>query len=169
MAATYVDIPACDLDAFLTSRGYSVIPSGPEAADAKSGGLAGTRERVYGRIRKDIGFPLCVRVYTSLVEGSQRDNGDDAIRIVLVTRNKLGEIKLIHTLKRVHRVAGWRKNLAERLDAAEVMELRRCKHYGCGGVLCERTSKRYVQGSNQRVSSKFLGCSNYPNCRYTES
>ena len=167
MAATYVDIPASDLDAFLVDRGYSVVPTGPKAADAKSGGLAGTREAVYGRIRKDVGRPVSIRVYTSLVQGDQRDVGEDAMRVVLVTRNTAGDIKRIYSFKRVHRVAGWRKNLAERLEAAERLELRTCRQ--CDGVLCERESKKYAQGSGTKIVRKCLGCSNYPNCQYTES
>ena len=152
MAATYVDIPASDLDAFLTGKGYSVIPTGQNAVPAKSGGLASTREVVYGRLRRGEKAVISIRVYTTLDGGHQRDQGDDAIRVVMVTRLADGGIKTIHTFKRVHRVAGWRKNLAARLDEADKTHFALCPK--CSGIMVERTGKR----------GPFLGCVNYPTC-----
>lgn len=136
--ATAVEISLRDMDEFLSRQGFSVIPNLPR-----------TREVVYGKV---VGANLCLRVYTSIEGGSSRGVGEDAIRTVLVARVE-GEVKLVGSDRRVHRVEGWRKNLQSRLDGWAEQLGPACPK--CGLPTVKRRSKR----------GPFWGCSNYPVCR----
>src|SRR5688572_7703740 len=100
--AQSVTISRADMTDFLTARGFSEVPANK---------LPGTKERVFA---KSVDGELVLRVYTSVVGDYSRDNGKDAIRLVLVSW-ATGEAKIIGSEKRVHRVVGWRANLDERL------------------------------------------------------
>ena len=127
-----------DMHDFLTERGFTLIPNLPR-----------TKELVYGLIVRP---GVCLRVYTSVEGERTRDNGEDAIRVCLVT--KVGDnIVGIGSDRRVHRVVGWRKNLADRLENWTDQLGPDCPK--CGKPTVRRRSRR----------GPFWGCSNYPQCR----
>jgi hypothetical protein len=158
MPAEFIFIEHAALDGFLTHRGFRVIPPASGPAAAKPGAVT-AKETVYGKVGRAGDVPLCIRVFTSQVDGHQRDCGADAIRVTLVTKNAEGEVKAIRGFKRVHRVKGWAENLSARIAEAESLTIKRCQ---CGGVMCDRTPK----GSKKAT---FIGCSEYPRCKRTES
>jgi hypothetical protein len=93
---------------------------------------------------------LSVRVYSSITErlGGARDVGEDAIRVVVwAVKNKV----LVASEKRVHRVRGWRTNLADRIARDEVAAC------ACGGYWVKRTGK---------YGESYV-CSGYPVCKRT--
>lgn len=113
--------------------------------------IPGTKERVYSRfVDRDAG--ICQRVYTSVVGDSSRGVGEDAIRVVLVTKLKNGEVKFVGADRRVHRVAGWRENLQERINAWRDQIGPKCTACGCPTVL-------------KKTKRPFWGCCRYPLCR----
>jgi hypothetical protein len=128
--------------------------------------LPGTLELVWGkRVDKPLlngdKLPLSLRVYTGInPSGDSRGVGEDAMRVNLFARKTDAQgqpiiIKLAGS-KRVHRVAGWKANLQNRIDRwAEGMKL--CPK--CGMPMVER------KGTN----GKFLGCLGYPACHNTEN
>jgi len=143
MPAVYTDITRADIEEFLTPLGFTKMD------------LPNVRELVYGkRVDRD-GLALSLRVFTGIdPNGHSRDVGEDAIRCVVFWRNPEGEVKKVATSKRVHRVAGWKKNLGERLEDWKLGPV--CS---CGSPMVERKSK----------NGKFFGCSNFPACRQTKA
>jgi hypothetical protein len=127
-----------DMHDFLTAKGFALIPN-----------LPGTKELVYGQVVRP---GICLRVYTSVVGEASRDNGEDAIRCVLVTKVD-NEVKFIGSDRRVHRVQGWRNNLQDRLNNWPQQLGPDCPK--CGAATVQRRSKR----------GPFWGCSRYPVCR----
>ena len=117
--------------------------------------VPGTAEIVYERVVND---GLAVRVYSSItdrLEGA-RACGEDAIRVVVwAIKNRI----IIATETRVHRVAGWRANLADRIaKAISRIERDGVPTCSCGsGYWVKRTGKY----------GEFFGCSNYPLCKNT--
>ena len=136
--AVAVEISLSEMTEFLTSQGFTVIPKLPR-----------TNEVVFGKV---VGSNLCLRVYTSIEGDSSRGVGEDAIRTVLVARVD-GEVKIVGSDRRVHRVAGWRKNLQDRLDNWESQLGPCCPK--CGSPTVRRLSKK----------GPFHGCVRYPDCR----
>lgn len=135
--ATAVTISRSEIHDFLTERNFREIQ------------IPGTHEMVMSRF---VGPDLCLRVYTSVVDDSSRGTGEDAIRTVLVVRSQ-DQVRIIGADKRVHRVAGWRANLQNRLDNWAEQLGPTCPV--CGKPTVKRRSKR----------GPFWGCSDYPNCR----
>ncbi len=146
MAAAY-NITQTEMENFLHPQGFIQI------------NLPGVHELVYAK-RVDIdGLALALRIYTGInPSGNSRDVGTDAIRCVIFWKNDAGEIRKVATTKRAHRVAGWKKNLQDRLDNIRV------------GKKCPVDSAPLVarKGRNANGSYSFLGCANYPNCKHTE-
>lgn len=137
--AIAVEISRREMHEFLTAQGFKEMM------------LQGTKERVYGKV-VDAKTPICLRVYTSVEGESTRGVGEDAIRCVLVT--KVGnETKIIGSDKRVHRVAGWRANLQNRLDNWQDQLGPTCPK--CKGMTTRKRSRR----------GPFWGCCKYPVCR----
>jgi hypothetical protein len=131
-----------EMDTFLKPRGFQIVE------------VPGTKEIVYSKI---VDHEMCLRVYTSIVNGESRSNGEDAIRVVLVTRaiNEVTgkyEVKIIGSDRRVHRVIGWRANLQNRLDNWRDQLGPACPN--CGRVTVQRRSRK----------GPFWGCSGYPIC-----
>lgn len=143
MSTTYTNVTQADIEEFL----------GPQYKQIR---LDRVRELVYARRVDRDGMQLSLRVFTGIEpDGISRDVGTDAIRCVLIWRNpKNGETATVATSKRVHRVAGWRRNLQARLDTLEP-DGPRCEK--CGAPMVLRTSKR----------GPFYGCAGYPNCKHT--
>jgi hypothetical protein len=135
--AKSIHISRTDMANFLSRQGFMEVK------------IPGTREMVMGRI---VAPGMCLRVYTS-VEGEQtRDNGEDAIRCVLVTK-VADNTRIVGSDRRVHRVEGWKANLQNRLDNWRDQLGPTCPK--CGAPTTRRRSRRGF----------FWGCSNYPNCR----
>lgn len=126
-----------DMVDFLTERGFQEIK------------LPGTKELVMGRIVQP---GLCLRVYTSVVGEQSRDNGEDAIRTVLVAKVE-GDVKIIGSDRRVHRVEGWKDNLNRLIEGWRDMLGAPCPV--CGAPTVRKKGRRY----------DFWGCSRFPICR----
>lgn len=122
--------------------------------------LPGVSELVYARRQDHDGLTLTLRVFTGIdPNGQSRDKGTDAIRVVLFWRQDDGTITKVATSKRVHRVEGWRKNLASRIESIAVGPL--CT---CGSPMVER-KRRALTG----CKSTFYGCARFPVCRETRN
>lgn len=151
--ATAVIIQARDMIKFLEDRKFQRIE------------LTGTKEMVFSKgfhidltntdaagnkIIVDT-IPLAVRVFTSIaLIGRSRDIGKDAIRVVVMARGVDGTPYPIGKDRRVHRVEGWRENLAERLDNIQRQLDPECPE--CAAPMVARS------GANGR---KFFGCIRY--------
>lgn len=141
MAASYVAITAAEMDAFLASQGFERIE------------LPRTRELVYARRADTGGHALSLRVYTGIEpSGESRDVGADAIRCVIAWRKADGTASVVAKAKRVHRVAGWRANLQQRIDT---LTLPTDPCGACGSPMVLRKSAR----------GSFYGCASFPDCR----
>ena len=138
MAATFTQIHEDEICGMLKDNGFVQIR------------LDGVQEIVMAKL---IAPNISMRVYTSVESGVVRDCGEDAIRIVLCSKNAVGEIKVIGTSKRVNRTQNWRERLQERIESWEEMLGPPCAK--CGAKTVERKGK----------FGKFWGCTNYPNCR----
>ncbi len=143
--ATYINITAKDMELFLEAQGFKPMS------------LPGTVELVWGKRVDQGGTQLSLRVYSGIdPSGNSREVGADAIRVNLFTRLPDGKIVKVSGSKRVHRVAGWQKNLQVRLDKWGD-DLRTCPD--CGMPLVVRNGK----------NGEFLGCTGYPNCHHSEN
>jgi len=140
--ASYVNISRTEMVEFLGEQGFKEVQ------------LENTREMVLGKI---VAKNICLRVYTGIVGDISRDVGRDAIRVGVFFRRPDATIVKVAGSKRVHRVAGWRKNLADRLDRWREQMFPACH-------VCDMPS---VERTNKKDKTKFLGCSQYPNCRAT--
>ena len=145
--AHYVNITETEMDQFLAAQGFYRIS------------LEGTVELVYGKRVKQDDLQLTLRVYTGIdPSGHSRDIGTDAIRVHLFMRAKDDRIIKLNGSKRVHRVAGWKNNLQNRIDNwLEYLPKHKCEK--CGLPMVPRKSKR----------GPFLGCAGYPNCHNTRA
>ena len=147
MAAHYTNVTQEELEEYLLPQGFKKLT------------VPGTTELVYGkRVDRD-GLQLTLRVYTGIApSGNSRGVGEDAMRVTLFMRIDTGKIVMLGGSKRVHRVAGWKKNLQARLDGWEDgLPDRKCSQ--CGYPMVRRDSKR----------GEFYGCCRYPECRHTEN
>lgn len=135
--ARFQTISETEMDLFLKEKGFSAIT------------LQGTTEKVYGKlVAKDI----CLRVYSSIESGTSRECGEDAIRVVLASRQKTG-IKIVGSSRRVNRTKNWRDNLQKRLDSWFEML----------GPACPKCSATMVDRNG--AYGDFWGCSNFPECK----
>lgn len=165
--ATYYNISRDEMHAFLTARGFVPMK------------LEGVQELVYGKRVDQNNKPLTLRVYTGInPSGASRGVGEDAIRVALFvlfrkqvgfnhkTNEPIWTMQTAHVGgdKRVHRVEGWAKNLANRLDTwQEGLPDHDCPK--CGSPLTIRKGKY----------GPFAGCAAYnikvngqPSCKYIE-
>jgi len=161
--AQYYNISIEEMNSFMISQGFSRIPQEM---------LPGTRELVYGKRVDNSGIALTVRVYTGIdSSGQSRDVGQDAMRVALFTRvpdptNPSKTLsKQLFGSKRVHRVAGWVKNLKSRID--EVIEKSKYQK------VCDRCGLPMIlrQGKSKSTGKpySFYGCSGYPSCTNTKT
>ena len=105
-------------------------------------------EIVYG---KELNPKLVMRVYTGIVGQSSRNSGQDAIRVALFKNGQWcrGSAKVL-------RIPTWQVNLQKRID--DLSKTKDCQQ--CGSPMVERV--------NRQDKRKFLGCSAFPKCKYTE-
>lgn len=127
----YVNINETEMVDFLTSQGFVEVP------------VAGTHEMVFSKLLEKGKFPVCMRIYSSIVRGAARDCGEDAIRVCLVTKfldeNEKEAVRGFGHSKRVYRVEGWKKNLQQRIDAWEGLQSPPCPH--CAAPMVARKGK----------------------------
>lgn len=109
----------------------------------------GTSEIVYEADMQARGF--AVRCYSSIVSGTARGVGQDAIRIVKVFYDVNGKAWPFKAFT-VNRIVTWRKNLQRRIIEVRDMPVRVCPK--CGRPMKERTGPY----------GKFFGCASYPKC-----
>jgi len=122
-----------EMEAFLFPKGFVRMQ------------LPRTIENVYGkRVTKD-GFPVSIRVYSSIDGGEARKNGEDAIRVMPYTL--FGEQPvLVGKIQKVLRITTWEKNLAKAIDNWDA-QWKLCS--ACGYPMTLRSS------------GKFWGCCTY--------
>jgi len=137
----YVPIPENEMVEFLSAQGFSEIPTPPN------------QEMVFSKLLVKGQYPICLRVYTSVVRGEARDCGEDAIRVCLVTKVKDKDqkeaVRGFGKSKRVYRVEGWKKNLQSRIDQWEGMQSPPCPQ--CSAPMVSRKGK----------NGEFWGCLNF--------
>lgn len=145
--AEYTRIAGDDMDDYLVDLGFQELPRMPR------------RERIYQKLygRGPDGAELFTRVYTSIVDGTNRsdarDVGRDAIRVVpIYIHPTLGEFALAKN-RRVHRVMGWRKNLADRIQTSEE---------SAPGPVLDSNGKPMRLRKNRRTGQHFWGSIDYP-------
>ena len=124
-----------------------------------------------------------LRVFTTIQAGVSRDCGTDAIRIVLFDVSDPDFDRPIGSQGKILRVPGWQDRLIERVELMikSAFTLKKCPdgHYlvvrtakakdttnvkcpECGANMIVRTARR-----GKFAGQKFLGCSNFPDCRET--
>jgi hypothetical protein len=145
MPAEYYNVTEQEMADFLEPQGFKRVA------------IPGTFELVWGKRVDQDGLQLTLRVFTGIVAGQSREKGEDAIRVALHWRNETGKVIQVAGSKRVHRVKNWKDNLQKRLDFwLELMPKDRCAK--CGAPMVPRA----------KGQSKFLGCGNFPDCRFTK-
>lgn len=113
--------------------------------------LDGVYEEVYGwRVKENI----TLRIYTSISHGISREKGKDAIRCILFFKDHTGKITLCGSEKKVLRVKGWKKNLAQRIENWQEFL----------GPTCPACQSPMVKRKNNKSKSFFYGCCMYPVC-----
>ncbi len=138
----YCEIPKDDMESFMAVSRFAQIE------------VPGSVELVYER---PVSKGLSVRVFSSVTDrlDAARPVGADAIRVVVWAKDKR---IVVASEKRVHRVAGWRQNLADRIaKALSRIERGQIPTCHCGGYWVKRSGR----------FGEFFGCSNYPTCRNT--
>ena len=143
--AEYYNISEDEMRQFLEAQGFVQMK------------LPRTKELVFGKRLDQDNIALSLRVYTGIdPNGSSREAGKDAIRVVLFMRSRDGSIFKLGGSKRVHRVLFCKKNLQKRLDSwLDSMPEHKCSK--CGSPMLPRKGQ----------FGKFLGCSRYPQCKNT--
>lgn len=168
----YVNVPEADMRSMMEGEcGFEQIK------------LDGTTELVFQRqVSSTQGrvFPYAVRVYSSVAYGSTRGVGEDAIRVVLMNTETDRPVKIMGEGRknrdrkskagsRIYRTAP--TGLAPEKRVQELLDrLRdRCRDYfyhivanqcpKCGSALALRRGN----------DNDFYGCTNFPECKHTQS
>lgn len=143
---SYTNITKEEMTKFLVSQGFMSMD------------LPKISEIVFGKRVDKNGMQLSLRVYTGITGQNSRDCGKDAIRVNLFYRNKKnGKVVKVGSFKRVNRIHTWRKNLQSRLDNWEK---------NCPIGFCPKCKMPLVKRKGK--NGEFLGCSSYPECKYTK-
>ena len=145
----YINISVEEMEQFLVPLGFQKIS------------ISGTKEIVFAKRVDTDNLQLSLRIYSGIDQnsGQSRTVGADAIRVDLfgMIENKP---TYLGGSKRVHRVAGWRENLQNRLNNwLDFLPKEKCPE--CGYPMVLRTAKS--------TGNKFLGCVRYPLCRHTKA
>ena len=134
-----VQISRDEMVYFLAQRGFSQIS------------LEGVNEEVWGEREG----PLSVRVFTTIEGEASRVKGSDSIRVALVWRDPYTKTVVpVGRSKRVHRVAGWKANLDQRLNEWKSLLGQPCPKCGCPTVI-----RRVGKGENR--GRRFWGCASW--------
>lgn len=135
-------ITAGEMDTVLSEAGFQKV----EMTD-------GTKEAVYEFPHQRLPH-VVVRIYTSISDLMSRGCGEDAIRVILFDKRIN---KAVAKGVRTHRIVGWQDRMLQKARDLylSVKSLKTCCK--CGMYLVERT--------NSKTNEKFLGCSNYPQCK----
>jgi len=142
--ATFTNISEQEMAAYLEGQGFQRLA------------LAGVLELVWGKIFRRGSVAVSMRVYSGINPGgASRDCGKDAIRVALFWKDENGEIRKVGGAKRVHRVAGWRKNLQQRVDGWEKILGPACPR--CKAPMVLREPKK-----GGKKFSPFYGCASWP-------
>ena len=115
---------------------------------------------------------LEIRVFTSIVFGRSRKYGKDAIRVVTfdTSQQDNGKVRPIGAQEKVLRTEGWKVRLKKQIEEAfdNAITNKKCPD---GHYMIVRTVKKDIKYNGKvwrKKGSKFLGCSLYPQCKYTE-
>lgn len=115
----------------------------------------GTEEFVY--VLKTKNPNADIKVYSSISKNSlfSRKKGSDAIRCVIEYKGK----EIYRGTSHTKRLITWEKNLENKILnlAGTAIGLKHCSK--CGSVMTERKGPK----------GKFLGCTNFPRCKYTQN
>lgn len=147
MTSTFVNITKEEMEVFLSSQGFSIIP------------LENSGEIVFGKRVDNNRMKLSLRIYTGIDKRSDvsRGVGEDAIRLSLFYKNSSDEIVKLNGCKRVNRTTNWRKNLQSRINNFNEMLP---KH------ICQKCNAPMIPRKGQ--FGEFHGCCNYPKCNFTK-
>ncbi|MFA4870842.1 MAG: UvrD-helicase domain-containing protein [Pedobacter sp.] len=100
-----------------------------------------------------------IKIFSSIVNGSSRPVGDDAIRVMIW--DSVANMPLRSSESRVYLIDTWSKNLINHINKvrAELLTIKKCPR--CGAFLVER--------ENSKTHEKFWGCMNFKNCKNNTS
>jgi len=157
----YHNVTLAEIEALLAPQGFKRVNTKKFKPDDR------TVEIVYGKRVDQDGLVLSLRIFTGIeptgIEptGNSRGSGEDAIRVALwMRRPSDGYPVEVGGSKKVLRIQTWANNLQERLDSwLDYMPKERCPD-------CESP---LIPKQTRDGKRRFLGCSNYPLCRYTKS
>jgi len=107
-------------------------------------------EYVYVKVIE--GYTVLVNTSVDIRTNRSREVGSDAIRVIVLDSNK----NVINGEKRVNRSEGWAIRLNARLD-----------NWKDGIVFCDNCGRPMKERKGKY--GKFLGCTAYPVCTYTQS
>jgi len=150
------NVTLAEIEAFLAPQGFKRVNTKKFKADDR------TVEIVFAKRVDQDGLCLSLRIYTGInPTGESRGSGEDAIRVALwMRRPSDGYPVEVGGSKKVLRIQTWAKNLQERLDSwLDYMPKERCPD--CDHPLIPKQTRD--------LKRRFLGCSNYPNCRFTRN
>ena len=143
--AHYTNITLAEMTEFLAGKGFQVIP-------------LKVNEVVFAKRLPNPDWPLSLRVYSGITGENSKGAGEDAIRCCLFVKEPNGKITMIGGAKRVHRVEGWRKNLAERLEGWKVPT-----------EVCPQCGLPVVPKRTRDGKRTFMSCVGFPNCRFAHN
>ena len=151
--ATYTNISLDEMTSFLTDPNF---PGGPFTRVYPEG----YTEAAFARRVPNDKLQLSLRVNSGIVGEDSRDVGKDAIRVSLYWRQQAGDRpRPVMGSRRVHRVAGWKKNLLDRINNFGTPKQCPC----CGLPMVVRKGK----------TGNFLGCicwnKDKSGCNHTEN
>ena len=132
---TYVNISKEEMEEFFSSLEFKKINPEKIYSISVYNIRPDLREIVYGKLETCGEMKVTVRVFTSLPAegGSVRKKGADAIRIVVVGKDKHDRIHPISKPKRVYRTTNWRDNLRSALNNWKTLIKYKC--FTCGSPM----------------------------------
>ena len=163
MGTKYIDVPAAALLATLTAICQKVTKVGGKCEQGQSG-----REITFDISPPDT--PVFLRVYTSLGAGddSVRGCGEDAVRLTLgaVINDKY---RPLAKSRRIYRTApkGEHKARVQAFLDRLTQALREGYKSAHDQPICRACGNPLQIRENKKNGSKFLGCTDYPQCRST--
>ena len=135
---------------------YSQFQSVMDGMGFKEIVVEGTHERIWSFVLVGTSYEIRILSSVSTFTGVTRNNGKDAIRVMLWNTKTSKPVMS----ERVYRTVSALVNT--KLKAREIYKHFRDNKCSCGGVLVER-----VSNAPSNKGHKFMGCSNYPTCTFT--